>query len=190
MLLLTLIAALDPIDGDFFDDLVNEHGNHLYSIAYRMLGNKEDAEDMVQETYIKVYRSIEKFYNLDRENTIRLLVIYTKNTVKDFYRRNKCRAKTTSLIIEEDEEEREYEIPDVSGVPEQILISQENMKQLGQYIAALPEGQRHAILLKYQYNMQDREVGHVLGISETAVSSRLNRARESLHSMIGGEFYV
>ncbi|MBQ8397851.1 MAG: sigma-70 family RNA polymerase sigma factor [Clostridia bacterium] len=188
MFLLTLIAALDPIDGDFFDELVKEHGDHMYSIALKMLGNKEDAEDMVQETYIKVYRSIEKFYNLEREDTIGLLVIYTKNTVRDFYRKNKRRIKTTTLIIEEDEEEIEHDIADPTLAPEHILITNENMRRLAQYIDALPEGQRHAILLKYKYNFKDREMAEALGISETAFSSRLNRARESLRKMMGGEF--
>lgn len=189
MFILTLIAALDPINGDFFEELVNEHGDYLYAIAYKMLGNKEDSEDMVQETFIKVYRTIEKFYNLSREETISLLVIYTKNTVRDFYRRNKCRIKTTSLFIEEGDEELEHDILDPAPAPEQIFITKEKMQRFAGYIDALPEAQRHAILLKYRYNLMDKEMAKVMGISETAVSSRLNRARESLRKMMGEDFH-
>ena len=189
MFILAILAALDPINGEFFDELINEHGDHLYAIAYKMLGNREDAEDMVQETYIKVYRTIEKFYNLEREEIIALLVIYMKNTVRDFYRKKKSRVQTTSLIIDEDEEEREYDIPDQTSVPEEICIARENMQRLARCIDALPEAQRHVILLKYKYNMKDKEMAKILGITETAFTSRLNRARNSLRNMMGGDFH-
>ena len=189
MFFLYLIAALDPVNGDFFEELVNEHSDHLFTIAYNMLGSKEDAEDMVQETFLKVYRSIERFYSLDRNATIALLVICTKNTVRDFYRKNQRRIKTTALMIEdENEEEMEHDIADATLAPEHILISRENIQRFAQYIDALPEGQRHAILMKYKYNAKDKEIAQMMGITETAFSSRLNRARDSLREMMGGEF--
>lgn len=189
MLLLYMIAALDPVNGDFFENMVREHSDHLYSIAFKYLKNKEDAEDIVQESFLKVYRSIEKFYNLDRETTISMLVVYTQNTIMDFYRKRQRRLKTTTLIIEEDEEEMEHDIADHTLAPEHILITQENIQRFAKYIDELPEGQRYAILMKYKYNAKDKEIAQLMGISETAFSSRLNRARESLRKRMGSEFY-
>lgn len=187
MLLLALIAALDTVNGNFFDKLVQTHRNRVYAIAYKMLGSKEDAEDMVQETFLKVYRSIEKFYDLEREEIIPLLVIYTKNTVRDHLRKHKHKGKSIPLVYEKDGEEKEYEIPDEALSPEETVINRESCKRMGTCIDALPEAQRHVVLLKYKYVLRDREIAKLLGISETAVSSRLNRAKESLRKMMGGE---
>lgn len=187
MLLLTLIAALDSVNGDFFDELVQTHKNRVYAIACKMLGSKEDAEDVVQETFLKAYRSIEKFYDLEREEIIPLLVIYTKNTVRDYLRKHKNKGRSILLVYDEDGEEREYEIPDDAMSLEETVINRENCKRMGSYIDALPESQRHVVLLKYKYVLKDREIAKLLGISETAVSSRLNRARDALRKMMGGE---
>lgn len=192
MLLLTLITIIDPINGEFLDDLMNEHGDKLFSIAYNMLReygkeSKEDTEELIQETFIKVYLHIGRFHGIDRDETIKLLVVYTKNTVKDFLKKAEHRYSKISLVFENEEEEQNFGIPDMSANPEEIIINQETVREAASYIDRLPENQRQVILLKYQYGYKNKEIAQVLCISASNVSTRLERAKIALLNMIKEE---
>lgn len=192
MFLLTLLTAIDPINGDFFENLVDEHSDRLFSVAYNTLSkygkaNREDAEDLVQETFIKVFRNIKRFYNLDREEIIGLLVIYTKYTVIDFLRKKQHKFKNVSLQFDEDGEDMEIQIADTAPLPDEIVIQNDLIGRCAACIDTLPESQRAVIMLKYRYGYKDKEIAAVLGISETSVSSRLNRARYTLRKMMGDD---
>lgn len=135
---------------------------------------------------MKVYRHIKDFRGLEREEIIAMIVIYTKNTSLDFLRKKSRRIKAGTLTYEDEEEVKEYEIPDDQGTPEEIIINLDISERLGKYIGFLPDSQREVILLKYYYNMKDKEISEILNIDESAVSSRLNRAKAKLRKMIGG----
>lgn len=192
MILLTLLAVLDPVNGDFFEELVREHGDRLYSLAYSTLAkygraSREDAEDLVQETFIKVYRNLKRFHNLSREETAALLVIYNRYTVIDFLRKKKHKSGGISAYLDEDGEERELEIADDAPLPDELVIQKETIERCAACIDALPESQRTVVVLKYRYGYKDKEIAAVLNISESSVSSRLNRARAALRRMMGDD---
>ena len=84
------------------------------------------------------------------------------------------------------QEVKEYEIPDDQDTPEEIIINMDIRERLGKYIGLLPDSQREVILLKYYHNKKDKEIAEILNIDESAVSSRLNRAKAKLREMIGG----
>ena len=191
MFFFTVPIPPDPDFGAFFEALVEEHGSHMLSVAYELLesrgrANREDARDIVQDTLIKVYKNIARFYDLDREEIIPLLVIYTRNTAKDFVKRRSNRL-CLPLFYTEDEEEVPMPLADDAPLPEEVVIRQETVDRTAAAIDCLSESQRHAVLLKYRYGCTDREIAKILCISETAVSSRLNRARESLKKLLKGE---
>ena len=141
MLFLTMLALLDPINGDLLEQMINDHSNTLFKIAMGIVCNKEDAEDIIQETFFKVYRKIKSFYNLEREDLIALLVIYMKNTAKDHLRKQKRRPKIVSQTYEDENgEEQEYIIPDNDDAPDEVLIKREHSRQLAECIDLLPEG--------------------------------------------------
>lgn len=192
MLLFTLLAMLDPINGDLFEEIVREHTDKLYSIAYSTLAkygreSREDAEDLVQETFIKVYRNLKRFNNLSREETVALLVIYTRYTVIDFLRKKRPNSVGIPLLLDEEGEEKEIEIADESPLPDELVIQKETIDRCAACIDALPESQRTVVILKYHYGYKDREIAAVLNISESSVSSRLDRARKTLRKMMGDD---
>lgn len=115
-----------------------------------------------------------------------MIVIYTKNTSIDFLRKQSRRIKSSSLSYEDDDEIIEYEVPDVLNTPDNIIIDKELKERLGKYVGQLPDSQREVIILKYYYNKKDKEIAEILNINESAVSSRLNRAKSKLREMIGG----
>jgi len=190
MFLFTMIT--DPADEVFFEALVREYSGRMLSIAYDLLEsrgrpNREDARDIVQDTFIKIFRNIERFYGLGREEIIPLIVIYTRNTAKDFIKRKSNRLHLPLFFTDDEDEETELALPDDAPLPDEIVIRRETVDRTAAAIDALPETQRHAVLLKYRYGYTDREIAKILCISETAVSSRLNRARETLKKLLKGE---
>ena len=150
------------------------------------MNHTEDAKEIVQDTFLKVYRHIKDFRGLEREETIGMIVIYTRNTSLDFLRKKARRIKAGTLTYEDDEEIKEYEIPDDQDTPEEIIINMDISERLGKYIGLLPDSQREVILLKYYHSKKDKEIAEILNIDESAVSSRLNRAKAKLREMIGG----
>ena len=182
MLLLYLLAALDTDNGEFFRMLIDTHCNRLKAFAYGKIHNQEDAEEIVQDVFFKVYRYIEKFKGLPEDDVKKLLIAYTKTSLVDFYRRNKKSVKTVDGFY--NDEGKEVEIPDITKSPETIVISDEACRTIADFIEKLPEAQRIVILLKYKFFHSDGEVAKILGISEQAVSSRANRARNSLKKMM------
>ena len=180
------MAVLDVVNGDFFESIFEEHSDHAYKIAYSYANNIEDAKDIVQDTFLKVYLHIRDFQKLTREEIIALIVIYTKNTSLDHLRKKTRRIKSDTLTYDNEEKITEYEIPDVQDTPEEIIVNREIGERLGKYIGLLPEAQREVILLKYYYNRKDKEIAEILNIDESAVSSRVNRAKVKLRKMIGG----
>ncbi len=168
--------------------MFEEHENRVYRIAYGFVDNEEDAKDIVQEVFLKVYRYIQKFRGLSREETIALLVICTRNQAIDFLRMQNRRLNPSSLTYEDDKDEiKEYEIPDPSLTPEEILVQNELAQRLGKYIDSLPAGQREALLLRYKFDMKEKDIARILKIDVSAVSSRLNRARNSLREKLAAE---
>ena len=186
---LTLIAAFDPVNGDLFNHLYYKYSKNLYMIVMEIVKNNEDTEDIIQDTYRKVYMNIKRFHGLDDESTIKLLTVYSRNTATDFIRKQSNKKITESLEYEYDGEEKTQDISDTSNLPDDVFIKKELILSLVSNIDNLSEPLRHTILLKYKYEMSNKEISKVLCISETAVSSRLNRARIALRKMMEVEYY-
>ena len=147
MLLLQVIAALDPVNGNLFERIFEEHSDRAYKIAYSYVNHKEDAKDIVQDTFLKVYLHICDFRDLEREKIIAMIVIYTKNTAIDFLRKKSRRIKADSLT-DEDEDGKETEIPDGQDTPEDTVITLEERDRLAKFVGLLPDAQREVIVLK------------------------------------------
>jgi len=135
---------------------------------------------------MKVYLHIKDFRGLPREEIISLIVIYTKNSSLDFLRKQSRRISPSSLSYEDEEEVKEYEVPDDEDIPEDIVIRKDVQERVGKYVGLLPDTQREVIILKYYHHKKDKEIAEILNIDESAVSSRVNRAKAKLRKMIGG----
>ena len=85
MFLLFLLSALDPVNGDFFSELIEKHCDRLKGYVYSKVNNEQDSEDIVQDIFLKVYRYIDKFAGLSDDDVKRLLITYAKSSVADFY---------------------------------------------------------------------------------------------------------
>ena len=185
---IALIAIIDQTNGKFFSDLYKEYGKKSYYIALKIVMNHHDAEEVVQDTFLKIYKVIEKVHNLPREKIAPFIVICTKRTVIDFFRKKKKQVKIIDIIYDDDGEENEYEAADDSPLPDEIVISKERAVNLGRCIDSLSEKQRHIILLRYYYGLSEKEIAGLMSMTESAVSSCVDRAKKSLREKIGGDY--
>ena len=187
-MLSVFLSTLDLAGEKFLAGLIDRYGNRLTAIAYSLLGNREDAEEAVSDTFMEAYRHFEDFRDLAESDKIRLLVIYTKNNAKDRLRKSMGNrtfsADALAAAGDEDGDSPAWEIPDDSAIPENIVLSEERSRQIASYIDRLSDEQHDVILLKYYHNMSIRTIAERLKISETAVNARLTRAKAALKKMM------
>ena len=184
--MLAFILTIEDTDKQkYLEDMFNTHSGRMLSAANRILENRSDAEDALQDTFIKIYNNIEKFMSLSGDDLILLIIIYTRNTARDLLRRrNTEKRHTQEKILDSDGEEIYTDIADESANVEEIVIRKETIERTADYIDSLPEAQRDVIIMKYRLGMREKEIASVLGISETAVSSRVLRAKDGLRRMM------
>ena len=94
--MLAVIMAIENEDDRLFVETVfNRYAKKLYLVAYNILGNRADAEDCVQDTFVKIIDKLDRFKNAQKDDSlIKLLVIVCRNTALDMYDKNKCIAET------------------------------------------------------------------------------------------------
>ena len=178
-----LIIESQKGDMESFEKLIKEYQKGAYNIAYRMLGNTEDAKDASQEAIIKIYKSIGGFKMKSSFKTWFYRVV--TNTCLD-YRRKRSRNKVLYLdkAINTEEGSFQREIEDSSDGPEEMLVKNENTKTLQRYITGMPEKYAMAIILRDVKGFSYSEMGKILDLPEGTVKSRISRARIMLKDII------
>ncbi|HLN64635.1 MAG TPA: sigma-70 family RNA polymerase sigma factor [Symbiobacteriaceae bacterium] len=173
-------------DAEAFEQLASQYYRKVYNIAYRVIGNPEDASDVAQEAFERAYLSLPEFRGDSSFQTWLLRI--TNNACLDELRRRK-RRKVTSLdepmSVEDGEMDRQLAIADEADGPEQALERLEVQRVVQESINALDEEYRVVVVMRdiqgYSYN----EIAETLGINLGTVKSRLNRARHALKEMFG-----
>lgn len=151
----------------------------VYRLGLRMTGNEQDAEDITQETFIKVIRALPEFEG--RSQLATWIYRIAMNESLTSLRRRKPLDSTVEIDADEDEEEGgEIEIIDWAAQPEAELMNLEGKKELDLAIARLPENLRGVFTLRDLQGLSIEETSSVLGISIPNVKTRLLRARLKL----------
>ena len=178
-----LIEKSKKGDMESFETLIREYQKGAYNIAYRMLGNAEDAKDASQESIIKIYKSIKGFKMQSSFKTWFYRVV--TNTCLD-YRRKRSRNKVLYIDNALNTEEGSYsrDIEDPSDGPEELLIKNENKEELQRFIAGMPEKYQTAIILRDIRGLSYLEIEQIMNLPEGTVKSRISRARIMLRDII------
>ncbi len=151
----------------------------VYRLALRMTGSEQDAEDITQETFIKVIKSLPGFEGRSQLTTWIYRIAMNESLMN--LRRRKPAGSTVEIDAEKDEEEgAEIEIVDWASQPEAELLNSEGKQQLDLAIARLPESMRSVFTLRDLQGLSIEETASVLGISIANVKTRLLRARLKL----------
>ena len=176
-----LIERLRQGERPAFDALVEMYRNRGLNIAYSLVGNLEDAKDVLQEAFIKVYLNIKNFREESQFSTWFYRIVV--NCGQDFLRKRK---KTNRVFTQPltDEEGKEQEVPDLRYGPIQVLTSEELSRNLDNCIAALPEKQRTCFILKHQNGLTNHEIARVIGCELATVKVHLFRAVKNLQDKL------
>ena len=170
------ITALQTGDRAEFARLVETYYGVIYRLALRMLNNPQDAEDILQETFIKAYRHIDGFDGRAKVST--WLYRIATNEALMFLRRRQPHLVSIDDPFENEEGDGEpLHIVDWCCIPDDELMSSEARARLDEAVDKLPYSLRVVFLLREIEGLSTKETGEVLDLSETAVKTRLSRAR-------------
>ncbi len=159
-------------DVEAFTRLVEAYQTPVYNLAYRMLGNSIEAEDAAQETFIRAYTRL-LTYDADRKFSSWLL------SIASHYCIDRLRRRRMTLLSLEDVAFTGHLASDVDH-PEEAVVRDEKESQVRQLLDALPEDYRAAVVLRYWYDYSYQEIAHMLDTTESAIKSRLFRARQMM----------
>jgi RNA polymerase sigma-70 factor (ECF subfamily) len=181
------LAALQAGDRAEFARFVEAYSGQVYRLALKMLQNPQDAEDILQETFIKAYKALPKFEG--RASLSTWLYRIATNEALMFLRKKRPAQVSVDEPLENDEgEERPRQIIDWCCLPESELMSTEAQANLDRSVEQLPESLRTVFLLRDIEGLSTRETAEVLDISESAVKTRLSRARFRLRELLSAYY--
>jgi RNA polymerase sigma-70 factor, ECF subfamily len=184
-----LVARAQQGDREAFESLVQRYDRDVLRLALNILHSPEDARDVYQETFLKVYRNLHRF-RLDSSFYTWLYRIVT-NVCLDHLRRRRSRpedqAPVSASALRGDLPERDFfdGQSDSGADPEQSLLGQEIGERIGRALAVLSPRERLIFELKHNQGMRLRAIGEALGTTEETVKNSLFRATRKLRAQLG-----
>jgi RNA polymerase sigma-70 factor (ECF subfamily) len=159
-------------DTDSFSELVQNHQSRLYSFLLKMTYSKEDAEEIMQEVFIRAYNYLYKYDS--RWSFSSWLYRIAVNTFKTEYKKKKTRNNIDYY------DQLPEELCSIDNCPESVYEMKEHYREILAMIYELKKEQKLAFLLKNVQDFSYKEVGDILGISAEAAKMRVQRAKETL----------
>lgn len=178
----TLVELLLERKEDGFRELMRVYKDDLVNFAYRFVGSYDDAVDVAQETFIRVFRFIETFQRGARLKT--WLYAIARNVALSMLDERK-RRMTTRLVETDDEgQEVERDVPDVSYMPDRAVDSTIVAQRIQEALMKLPTVYREAVVLRDIEGLTYEEIADVCKIEIGTVKSRINRGRAMLQELL------
>ena len=170
-------------DEQSFGLLLQRYRTPLVNFLYRMVRSREQAEDLAQEVFIRVYRAREEYVPSAKFTTwlFRIATNLALNSLRD-HRHEKLEISMDAPVTldAEDGDEKPFEVADKHPTIEQELVEEDRKKMIRRAIEKLPEKQRAAVLLHKYQELDYAEIAKILSCSESALKSLLFRAYETL----------
>jgi RNA polymerase sigma-70 factor, ECF subfamily len=184
---LTLVQAAKKGDLEAFSQLVKRYDRNIFRIAQHITHNEEDAQDVVQEAFLKAYRNLQQFQGNSKFYTW-LVRIAVNEALMKLRRRRADKTVSIDEDVETEDGSMPREVADWSPNPEQLYGQSELGDILKKTIQGLPPGFRTVFVLRDVEGMSTEETAEMLGLSVPAVKSRLLRARLQLRERLSKYF--
>ena len=182
------IEALRHGDRRAFARLLDDYSGPLYRLALKMLGNASDAEDALQNTFLKAFQHVDKFEGRSSLSTWLYRIASNEALMLLRKRRPETTFSDIPLDDEDDQNIDPVQTTDWCCLPEEELLSSEGRTALDRAVEHLPETLRIVFVLRDIEDLSILETSQVLGLSETAVKTRLLRARLRLREELSSYY--
>jgi RNA polymerase sigma-70 factor (ECF subfamily) len=183
---ITLMLAFKGGDEEAFSALLDRYTAPIVNFIYRFTGSRDDAEDLAQEAFLRVYRSAASYQPRSKFST--WLYRIATNVCLDYKRRKKRNPlQQAQPVIVRTKEGEEKEVEPHNASEPAIEVSAEERQRQGEVqdaLASLPEKQRLALTLKVYEDKSYQEIADILSVSVPAVESLIFRARQSLKNKL------
>lgn len=158
-------------DKEAFSKLVEKYQRPVYSVCYRMLGTPTAAEDAAQEAFIRAYQALDRY---DPERSFATWIL----SIASNYSIDQLRKKKVTILSMDSDKHAWLAPPDPGPSPEKAALDKEKSALVQSILAELNETDRAAVVLQYWHDYSYDEIAESLGLSSSAVKSRLFRARK------------
>lgn len=176
--ILAWVQAAIKGDQDAFAELVYTFQDAVYNLCYRILSDSVEAEDAAQEAFLRAYLNLTR-YDPARSFKTWILTIASNHCIDRIRRR-----RGIQLSIEDDPLPN-LTLSDDAPEPEDMTLMNERSREMQKLLATLPADYRAAVVLRYWYDYSYVEIADILDTTESAIKSRLFRARQMLADSIG-----
>jgi len=174
-------------DAVAWEEIVQRYHRRIYNICYRFAGSGDDAQDLTQEVFIRMYRTLNS-YDVGRGAFMTWVTTLTRNLLVDHFRKTKHDRLTDSLDTpasdNPDAMTLSDRIPDEGPAPDSGVQSRETRDAVHQALQKLSPELREAVILRDLQDMDYREIATVLKVPEGTVKSRINRGRAELARLL------
>ena len=177
-----LIRRLKDRDERAFSELIEEQGDRVFNLCFRMLGNRQEAEDLAQEVFITVFKSVDSFRGDSKLSTwlYRIASNLSKNRIKYLARRHERSKVEFDEGIDRNAASDSLTSPKQAKRPDENMEGQQLEKIMQQAISELEEDHRILIVLRDIEELSYDEICEITDLAEGTVKSRLHRARIAL----------
>ena len=183
----SLVEALHRGDRYACDDLVQRFTPRIYTVALRVTGQPDEAEEVLQETFINACRGVENFQGRSSLSTW-LYRIATNNGLMRLRRRQVPSASLEAFSLDPEAEFRPRQLEDWEWNPETVTLTDELRQVMDEAVASLPDSLRTAFILRDLEGLSTKEAAEVLGVSPGSLKVRLHRARLMLREYLANYF--
>lgn len=184
-----LVARCQSGEDAAFDALVRRHQQRAFNVAHQLLRNREDATEVAQDAFVRIYRRLKEFRG-DCEFTTwlhQIVVNLAHNRHRWWLRRGRAQMLSLDAPRETGVGALEWQLPATGGGPDAEAAQAEFVRTLSAKMAALPVAFREVLVLRNVENMGYEEIAVVLKCSVGTVKSRIARAREALRASLNHE---
>ena len=171
-----------------FDQIVLRHQEEVFAVALRMLGNRDEAEDVAQDVFVRAFRGIGAFRQQAKLSTwlVSITMNLCRNRRRWWARHRRVMVASLDDSVETSDGELSQQVADLSPLPDETAVRREQQRHVLAAVQQLDESSRSVVVLRDLQGYAYEEIAQVLHLPVGTVKSRLNRARLELRALVDG----
>jgi len=169
-----------------FDELVRKHQHRVFNIAFRIVRNYEDANEVAQDTFVKVYQHLADFRGESAFTTwvYQIVTNLSRNRVRYNQRRHKDDSVSMDASNDDEDGQPHIQMADPAHTPDKVASVNEQSRVIDEAMNKLSDAHREVLVLRVSQDLSYEEIATVLECSLGTVKSRIARAREELQKVL------